>query len=168
MRRTIVLAIACAALAVVSPGEAGAHSDFLTRVTGFGLSGDYGYRHEVTQFHDGGLYASFKYGVFGFMSAFFCADAGYRFHSGEMVVRAGGEGYFGPAGLRVDVFQTFPVRERKKVPVPGLAAGFTAVLPSNPSPSIFLGGQFFNNKRPEVVVRLGIVFNIRRKPGFNM
>ena len=52
-----------------------------------------------------------------------------------------------------------------RMEVPGVSAGLVSSLPFNPSITLFAGGQFFNGRKPEFLLRCTLAFNVLSSPG---
>lgn len=132
-------------------------------IVGLGVTGAF---HCPSIFHnrnDGSIDLSFRYGFYDpYMSMFITADAGWRFGTERLVVRTGAEVIIGAGalGVHVDVFESLRVRERRFFTVPGISAGAVTSYPSNPSFTLFVGGQWYNESRPEFVMRLSVVYDL--------
>lgn len=139
------------------------------KVLGLGVTGELLLHNDGLYIGTGGTTAlSLRYGIYdSYISAFIMGDIGWRFDARTMLVRAGGELYMssGMLGAHVDIFETIRVNERRAFTVPGLSAGAVTSIPTNPSFTIFIGGTWFNETRPEMSIRLSIVYNFRGQQG---
>jgi hypothetical protein len=161
-RNSIVIILMTAALVCAAPVMAEGN-DPRQPVLGLGITGELLLHNDGLYIGTGGTTAlSLRYGVYDtYVSVFIISDIGWRFDARTMLVRAGGELYLtaGCLGVHVDIFDTIRVNERRAFTTPGLSAGAVTSIPTNPSFTIFVGGTWFNENKPEMAIRLSIVYN---------
>ena len=92
-------------------------------VSGFGVTADYAYSKEM---HDGGLYISYRNGVFHLLSFYFNADAGYRFNEESVNTKIGGGLLFLFVGLETGFTMSFNIEDKDNLYARVCISGFQA------------------------------------------
>ncbi len=139
-----------------------------TLVHGIGLSADYSYSDDDSM--DGAAYLSYRYGFIYLVSAFFTADAGYRFDKESLNFKTGISGMILFGGLEAGVTGVYnrensesgnTGKDAESGFAPGMYIGLNGVIPFDEFPVFLSAGKSFylKNHENEYYAMVTCIFN---------